>query len=59
MSLPIQSTFNWVTPLYEFIYPNLILKVSGNLREAYFNEGKYVDSVIMNLLNSEWRASRI
>jgi RimJ/RimL family protein N-acetyltransferase len=37
-------------------YEKVGFKEVGKLREAYFNNGKYIDSIIMDLLASEWRS---
>ncbi len=36
-------------------YEKVGFKAIGKLREAYYNEGKYIDSVIMDLLKSDWQ----
>ncbi|MHA1976239.1 MAG: GNAT family N-acetyltransferase [Candidatus Hodarchaeales archaeon] len=41
-------------PQAQRCYEKVGFKVVGRHREAYYNEGKYVDSVIMDLLKTEW-----
>ena len=36
-------------------YEKVGFKLVGRNREAYFNEGKYVDSLVMDLLQTEWQ----
>ncbi|PWI48148.1 hypothetical protein CEE45_08260 [Candidatus Heimdallarchaeota archaeon B3_Heim] len=42
-------------PQAQRCYEKVGFKVSGNLREAYLKDGSYVDSIVMDLLKSEWR----
>jgi len=44
-------------PQAQHCYEKVGFKVVGKRREAYFNDGKYVNSLIMDLLRSEWNSN--
>ena len=46
-------------PQAQRCYEKVGFKLMGRHRDVYYHEGKYVDSIIMDLLSSEWDTGKM